>query len=222
MTLLELLKLLREKLALVIILPLACALVTAVVSWAFLPNEYTSSSSMYVLQRQDTATAVTNSDLTASQMITNDVAKLLTSDRIIKDTAKALQMTPEAMQKNYKIKVTSETTTRVLSVSVTGRDAASTAIIANRLAKEVSTVAIEVMDLKSVNVIDEAQTPDAPSGPARTMYTAVAFLAGLFIAVALVVMLDMFNVTIKSAEEAQELFDLPVLGKIPTMGKEGK
>ena len=51
------------------------------------------------------------------------------------------------------------------------------------------------------------------------MYLAVAFLAGLFVAVAIVVLMDMLNTTVKSREEAEELFGLPVLGTMPELKK---
>lgn len=93
MTLLELFALLKKHLKLVISLPIACALATAVFSWAFLPNTYTSTVSMYVLTRANENTSVlTSTDLTASQMLTNDVATLIKSDRIESDTASKLQM----------------------------------------------------------------------------------------------------------------------------------
>lgn len=215
MTLLELLQLLRKHLALVIILPLVCGVGMGAFSFLFMPNEYTASTSMYVLVKSENASATSvNSDLSASQMVTNDVAKLIDSDRVTKDTAAALQMTS---LKDYKISVSSETTTRVISLSVTGQDAPSTAIIANELAENVSAVAQEVMDIKAVNVIDEAETPTSPSGPKRLMYTAVAFLAGLFLAVAVVVLKDMLNTRVRGAADVEELLGLPVVGRMPSM-----
>lgn len=93
MTLLEFSRFLKKHLKLVIALPIACALATAVFSWAFLPNTYTSTVSMYVLTRANENTSVlTSTDLTASQMLTNDVATLIKSDRIESDTASKLQM----------------------------------------------------------------------------------------------------------------------------------
>lgn len=215
MTLLELLQLLRKHLALVIILPLACGIGMGVFSFLFMPNEYTASTSMYVLVKSENTSATSvNSDLSASQMVTNDVAKLIDSDRVTKDTAAALQMTS---LKDYRISVSSETTTRVISLSVTGQDAPSTAIIANELAENVSAVAQEVMDIKAVNVIDKAETPTSPSGPKRLMYTAVAFLAGLFLAVAVVVLKDMLNTRVRGAADVEELLGLPVVGRMPSM-----
>lgn len=219
MTLLELLKLIRKHLKLVIALPIVCAIAMGLVSFLFMPNTYTASTSMYVLVQSDNTTGATMStDLSASQMITNDVANLITSDRVTKDTAAALQMNS---LDDYDIAVNSETTTRVLTLSVSGQDAQSTAIIANELAKNVSAVAQEVMNVQSVNVIDEAATPESPSGPNRMMYTAVAFLAGLFLAVAIVVLMDVLNTRVRGAEDVEELLGVPVIGRIPAM-KEGK
>ncbi len=215
MTLLELLQLMRKHLNLVIALPVACALVMGIVSFLFLPNTYTSSTSLYVLVQSDDTTI--NNDLSASQMITNDVATLITSSRVTGDTAEALQMTSLS---DYSISVDSETSTRVISLSVTGQDAQSTAIIANQLARIVSEVAQEVMDIEAINVIDEAATPESPSGPNRLMYTAVAFMGGLFLAVAIVVLMDALNTRVRGAEEAEELLGLPVIGRMPLM-KEG-
>lgn len=217
MTLLELLTLMRKHLKLVIALPLACALATALVSWAALPNTYTASVSMYVLTKTSTASGadgITNTDLTASQMLTNDVATLIKSERVITDTAKSLQMTS---LDDYKVNVTSSTTTRVVTVSVTGESAQSVAIIVNQLAKTIDEVAQEVMDVRSVNVIDEAGEPQVPSGPPRVMYTTVALFAGLFVAMALVVLMDMLNTRVRNPEEIEELLGVPVIGRIPVI-----
>lgn len=217
MTLLELLTLMRKHLKLVIALPLACVLATALVSWAALPNTYTASVSMYVLTKASTASGadgITNTDLTASQMLTNDVATLIKSERVMTDTAKSLQMTS---LDDYKVNVTSSTTTRVVTVSVTGESAQSVAIIVNQLAKTIDEVAQEVMDVRSVNVIDEAGEPQVPSGPPRVMYTTVALFAGLFVAMALVVLMDMLNTRVRNPEEIEELLDVPVIGRIPVI-----
>lgn len=215
MTLLELIKLLRKHLKLVIALPIACALATAVFAWLFMPNQYSASVSMYVLTKSDSESGgVSNTDLTASQMLTNDVANLIESDRVLSDAASALHMGSLA---GYDVQVTSATTTRVLTLTVTGESAQSVAIVANQLAATTDNVAQEVMDVRAVNAIDQAVEPSSPSGPPRAMYTAVAFLAGIFLAVAIVVLIDMVNTRVRSAEEAEELLGLPIIGRIPTI-----
>lgn len=221
MTLLELLQLMRKHLKLMIVLPIVCALATAVVCLVALPNTYTASTSMYVLAKQSSANsdnAANYSNLNASQMMANDVSTLLKSDRIEADTAKDLHL--ESL-KGYSTKVTSETTSRVITLSVTGTDPEIAATIANDMASNVSKVAQQVMDVQSVNVIDQATAPTAPSGPNRPMYIAVALLAGLFVAIAIVVVSDMLNTKVRNADEIEDLLGLPVIGRMPAL-KGGK
>ena len=221
MTLLELLQLMRKHLKLVILLPIVCALAMGVYSYAFMANTYTASTSMYVLAKQTSANsdnAANYSNLNASQMLANDVSTLLKSDRIAADTVKNLHLDS---LKGYSTKVTSETTSRVITLSVTGSDPDTSAAIANEMASNVSKVAQQVMDVQSVNVIVQAVSPSSPSGPNRSMYIAVALLAGLFIAIAIVVVSDMLNTKVRNADEVEELLGLPVIGRMPAV-KGGK
>ena len=169
MTLLELLHLLKKHLKLVIVLPLACALAVGGYSFAAMKNTYTASVSMYVLVQHDNANSNSlSSDLSASQMVTNDVATLLKSDRVVLETAKALGLED---LKGYTTSITSSTTSRVLTLEVTGIDPQRTADIANKMAEEVSDAAREVMNVDSVNVVDSAKVPTSPSGPKRPLWS---------------------------------------------------
>ena len=215
MTLLDLFHLLRKHLKLVILLPLACMLAAGVYSFVMMPNTYSATVSMYVLIQQDNAKSNSlSSDLSASQMVTNDVATLLKSDRVVNETASSLGL---ENLKGYKTAITSSTTSRALSLEITGPDAQMAANIANKMADEVSTVAHDVMNVDSVNVVDSAKVPTAPSGPKRPLYMAVGLLGGLFVAIAIVVVEDMLNTKVRDQEELEELLGVPVIGRIPAM-----
>ena len=215
MTLLELLHLLRKHLKLVIVLPLACMLAVGAYSYVAMPNTYSTTVSMYVLVKQENANSNSlSSDLSASQMVTNDVATLLKSDRVVNETASALGLDS---LKAYKTSITSSTTSRVLSLEVTGPDAEMAANVANKMADEVSSVAHDVMNVDSVNVVDSAKVPTAPSGPKRPLFMAIGLLGGLFVAVAIVVVSDMLNTKVRDEEELEELLGLPVIGRIPAV-----
>ena len=214
MTLFELLGLLRKHLVLVIALPLATAAVVAVGS-IFLPNEYTATTTMYVLSKNDEQqTMITQSDLSAGQMLTNDVATILRSDRVKNDVASQFGL--ENLNA-YDLSVTSSTTTRVITLAVTGHDPRNAAEVANALVEDTSRVASEIMQIEAVNVIDSAKTPMAPSGPRRALYTAVGFMAGLFAAVAIVVIQDMLDTRIRSGQDVEELVGVPVVGHFPAL-----
>ena len=212
MTLLELLTLLRKHLKLVIMLPIVCMVAMGLASVLMMSDTYTATTDMYVLASSEgsNSSSALSSDLSASQMLTNDVATLLQSDRVMSDAAEQLGL-PNL--RGYNITVTSESTTRVITLQVTSSDAQGSANVANALADCVSNVAQEVMNVESVNVIDEAPTPEAPSGPNRMLYVAVAAMAGLFAAVAIVVLMDVIDTRVRSAEDVEELLELPVIGR---------
>ena len=215
MTLLELFALMRKHLAMVIAIPVACAVVVAAVCFIVLPNVYTASTSMYVLTKSGTNTdSITNSDLSASQMLTNDVATLIKSSRVKAEAAEAAGLDSLA---GYKVSVDNSTTTRLITISVESTDPEGSATVANQLAESADKIAQSVMDIQSINVIDKAVAPTSPSGPPRLLYTLIALLVGLFAAIAIIVISDMANTRVRSSEEASEMLDLPVIGRIPVI-----
>ena len=219
MTLLELFQLLRKHIKLLVVLPIVCTVAMAGVSFFMMENTYTASTSMYILARESSAGGSTSyTDLSASQMLANDVATLLQSDVVQDGSAKKLGL---KSLNGYKVSVSSETTSRVITLSVTGKDAEGVARVANAIAEEVSEVAQNVQMAQSVNVIDRADAPTSPSGPNRTLYVAVAFLAGLFAAVAIIVLIDMLNTRVRSSEDAEDLLGISVIGRIPVL-KDGR
>ena len=213
MTLLELLQLLKRHLRLVVALPIACAVVMALYSLLFMGNTYTASTSMYVLMPSSSSgdSSTTYTDLNASQLMSNDIAALIQSDIVTEDAAAAMGLTD---LDGFDISIQSETNTRVITCTVTGGDPQQAAGVANALAASVSEVAPRVMNVQSVNVIDEATAPLAPSGPNRVLYVAVAFMAGLFAAVAIVVLMDIIDTRVRG-DEVQELLGVPVIGRVP-------
>ena len=105
---------------------------------------------MYVLTKASTSDelgTVSNNDLAASQMLTNDVATIIKSERVSADTAEALHM---SSLDDYKVSVTSSTTTRVITVSVTGPTPDGAAQVANQVAATTDEIAKQVMDIESM------------------------------------------------------------------------
>ena len=144
MTLLELLTLLRKHLRLVIVLPVACAIAVAAYAFLFMENTYSTTTSMYVLTLDQTATGANlYSDLNASQQVANDIAQLMDSSRVRDDAARAVGL--EDLD-GFEISVASETNTRVITLTVTGGEPRAVAEVANALAESVGDVAREVMN----------------------------------------------------------------------------
>lgn len=214
MTLLELLGLMKKHLKLIIGLPVVFAVLIGAYAFVVMPNEYTATSSMYVLANQGETATNLSADLSASQMVANDITTILKSDRVQKAAADELGLKD---LKDFEVAVSSQTTSRVIELSVTGSKPEQVANVANSITNNVATISREVMEADAVRIIDPASAPAAPSGPSRPLYIAVAFLAGLFMAVAIVVLEDMLNTKVRSAEDVEEILGIPVIGRVPVV-----
>ena len=213
MTLLELLGLLRKHIRLVIALPIIAAVACAA-GTLLLPDQYTASSTMYVLSSDSNKgdSGVTNTDLSASQMLTNDVVSITKSDRVKAQVASNLGMSSLA---GYSLEVESSTTTRVVTVSVTGANPQTAADIANEFVNVARQTSSNVIGSQVVNTIDTASAPMSPSGPKRPLYVAVAFVAGLLVAIILVVLGDMVNVKVRTESDVEDLLGVTGIGHFP-------
>lgn len=212
MTLLELINLMKKQLRLMIFLPVACAVVVGAYAFLGMPNTYLATTSLYVLTGQSDSSTSLSTDLSASQLVANDITSLLKSGRVQKQVMDQVGLKSLS---DYEISIESTTTSRIIEVSVSGTDPEQAAAIANAMAENTAEVSSEVMGVDAVNIVDPAVAPTSPSGPSRILYIAVAAMGGLFLAVAIVVVSDMMNTRIRSAEDVEELIDVPVIGRIP-------
>lgn len=212
MTLLELINLMKKQLRLMIFLPVACAVAVGAYAFLGMPNTYLATTSLYVLTGQSDSSTNLSTDLSASQLVANDITSLLKSGRVQKQVMDQVGLKSLS---DYEISIESTTTSRIIEVSVSGTDPEQAAAIANAMAENTAEVSSEVMGVDAVNIVDPAVAPTSPSGPPRMLYIAVAAMGGLFLAVAIVVVSDMMNTRIRSAEDVEELIDVPVIGRIP-------
>lgn len=86
---------------------------------------------------------------------------------------------------------------------------------------EALTNAMRAREAIMVNLLDRASIPDVnrPAAPLTTIYTAVAVLVSLLIAVAMAFLADHFDHTLRSAGEAERYLGLPVLGSVKRRGR---
>jgi capsular exopolysaccharide synthesis family protein len=67
----------------------------------------------------------------------------------------------------------------------------------------------------SARVVQRAQLPDAPSSPKTVRNVVLAFILAVALGIALAALLDRLDRAIKSVDELERLYRLPVLGRIP-------
>jgi polysaccharide biosynthesis transport protein len=73
----------------------------------------------------------------------------------------------------------------------------------------------------NLRVVESARAPRSPTGPNRTLWTMVGFALSLTVGVGLALLLEVFDRTIKSADDLSRRLQLPALAIIPTIDEKG-
>ena len=210
----DIFKAIFHHIVLVVIIPLFAVIAAAYVCWNVLPKTYTAETTLYVLTRSDTESLSYN-ELTVSTQLVNDYQELAESRRVLSGAAEMLGLDFEQMKNEFDISVDSTTSTRLITLQVTGESAAQVANLANAMATQLSECIIDVTNVENINVVDKAIPPIEPSGPKSLQIIAVAGAAGLFLSAMFAIILEMVNVKILTREDVQEYLGVSVLAQIP-------
>lgn len=212
--LLEVLHVLLDRFWIILLSGIVAGLAFIAATLLFITPQYESTTKMYVLSKQDNNT-ITSSDMQTSLSLTKDYAELIKSRTVTEGviTQLGLDLTHEELL--GKISVNSATDTRILSISVKDKDPYEACEIANSI-RDVSANHIKnVMDIDAVNVVEEANIPEEKCSPSITKNGILGGILGIFLSVAIILIIHISNDTIKTQEDVERYLQLSVLGMIP-------
>ena len=198
-------------------------LLTAVVGFAisafFIAPTYKSTSKIYILNKQQENT-VTYSDVQLGTQLTKDYAQLITSRLVLEKVIEELQLDEIYEGMDYeamlgKVEVTTPTDTRILSITVTDTDPVMAMNIANSVREEAAVHIKNVMDIEAVNVVETANLPMEKAGPSISKWTLMGGCIGVFLVVAVLLVLFFMDDTIKTSDDVEKYLGLSTLALIP-------
>lgn len=225
----DLLKLIKAlwKRALVIIL---VALIFAAAFFAYtllmISPSYDATASIYVNNSSfsfgATSFSISSSELNASNSLVSTYIYILKSRTTLEDVIDRAQLPYTYEQLSGMITTKAVAGTAAFDVTVRTSSPTLSERIANAIAEVLPNRIAEIVDGSSVRIVDYAIVPAHRAAPSYTKNTAIGFLAGAFLAVAVVVvrfLLDEQNdVVIHSADELRRIYpEVKVLAMIPDM-----
>lgn len=213
LTLRDAFKAVIDHIVFVVVVPFVAIAVTAFVCWNILPPTYTATTTMYVLNRASDET-ISYTDVNTSTLLVNDYQALASSNRVQDGAAGLVGL--ENLD-DYKVTISLQSSTRLISVDVEGMEPAMTANVANAIANKLSECIVDVMKVENISMIDIAVPPDEPSGPQSLRDTVLAGVIGLIVSVGIVVSMEALNTRIRTADDVEKLLSLPVLTQVPTL-----
>lgn len=179
--------------------------------------QYDSTTRLYVVnQSSDNGAGITNQDLQAGSFLVKDYKEIILSQDVLKNVTTTLGITDDIKEK---ITVNIPVDTRILSISVRDSDPNQAATIANTLRDEAAKKIIEVTKVSDVTTLEAALPAEKPSTPRTKRNLVLGFVAGAFLATALVLVLEVLDDRVKRPQDIEEGLGMTLLGVVPQAEK---
>lgn len=182
---------------------------------------YQSSTQIYIMNEKDSNTALTYSDLQMGSQLTKDYAVLVKSRTVLEQVISNLQLEETHESLAARVEVSNTSDTRILRITVTDPDPLWAQSIADEVRSVASHHIMDVMGIEAVNIVDYADLPELPTSPSIKKWTAIAFVIGAFLCIAVLLIRFLLDDTVKSSEDVEKYLGMSMLAMIPLMDEQG-
>ena len=213
--LVDLIRVIWSKATLILLIGIIGAAIGLFLSMCVLPEKYESTTTIYVLNRDENSKVISANEMQTGSQLTRDYSIMITSRYVMEKVIDELQldMSPSELRENISITVPSQT--RAINITVTDRDPAQAQQIANAVREEASEHIKTIMAVNAVNVVDEANYPSGRSSPRVSVWVLVSALVGMFLYISFLTFRFILDDTLKTSEDIDRHLDLSTLALIP-------
>lgn len=182
---------------------------------------YTSNATMMVGVSLQNNRSNENGDIANSNIVEFNESLVSTYSEIVKSRGVAekvinnLSLDMDYGDFSEKVSIEPVKDTQIISVTVVDTIPERAQDIANETANIFKDSIGDIMKVDNVQILDGATLPEKPSSPNIKKNTAIGVVLGLILGVMISVIKELADTTIKTQDDINKYFDLPVIGIIP-------
>ncbi len=202
----------------IILIIIIFAIIGVIYTIAFTTPMYSSSTTLVLASsnsEKSSSNTITATDITVNSKLVSTYSELVKSKNVIREVIDNLQMDINEEELRNNVKVSSVKDTELLEITVTTKEAEVAPKVANEIAKVFTEKVKEIYNIENVQVVDEAEISNTPSNINHKKDIVIFAFIGLVVAFMYVLIANMLDTTVKTAEEVEKEFKLPVLASIP-------
>lgn len=155
--------------------------------------------------------------LRASGFLVQTYAQYVTTREVLASTIQELGLDLSPDEVAAATRATANDVTRILTIRVQAGDPKQAADLANTLATELEQLTSRGLSRPEglIQIIEFARADTVPVAPQVSLLVILAGLAGVVVAIVLVLLLEYFGNTVRTREELASLAGAPLLGAVP-------
>ena len=211
---------------LVLAVAILCAAVTLAGTLLFVTPQYQSAAMFYVnnssLSVGSASLSISSGDLATSRNLVNSYIVILRTRESLMDVIDYAGVSRTYAEVLSMISAEAVNETEIFRVTVTSPDPYEAEKIANAIAYILPKRITSIVEGTSAKIVDAAIVASRPSSPSYTMNTLFGFLIGFALTVGMIILQVIFDITIYSEEDIQQVCKHPVLAAVPDMNASGK
>lgn len=208
----DLLSYFKKRLILFIVVVLFVVSAGTVYSVFIQKPEYKAQATV-ILSSDKSKTTIQN-EINANKNLIDTYTEVVKSHRVLDRVKSEMQINDSYEQLVKKVTVASLKDTEIISISVVDLDKYHSYSLANKIADTFTDEISQIYNDKSVNVLDRAVEPQKPYNVDIIKQEAIYAAAGIILATAVIFLMFYFDRTIKTTEQIEQLFKLPIFGKV--------
>ena len=208
----DLLSYFKKHLILFIVVVLFVVSAGTIYSVFILKPEYKSQAT--VILSSDKSKNTVQSEINANKNLIDTYTEVVKSHRVLDRVKSEMQIEDTYEQLVKKVTVASLKDTEIISISVVDLNKNHSYSLANRIADTFTDEIGQIYNDKSVNVLDRAVEPQKPYNVDIVKQEAIYAAAGIMLATTVIFLMFYFDRTIKTTEQIEQLFKLPIYGKV--------
>lgn len=183
----------------------------------FVEPKYSAKTTLVLASTSgsDASNAITTTDVNLNQKLVSTYSEIVRSDAVVSTVIKNLELSIKDNELKKQVSVSAVEDADIIRITVTNEDADEAAKIANEIAKVFGDKVKDIYKINNINVLDQAVPDYTPSNINHTKDVIIFAFIGAVISVAYVLIANMLDTTIKSTEDIEKGFGIPVLVSIP-------
>ena len=203
-----------------------CAVLAFGYTFQFITPLYQSAAMFYVNNNSfsvgDAALSITSGDLVTSRGLVDSYIVILKTRETLNEVIDYAGLNLSYGQVSGMISAAAVNETEIFRVTVTNPDPQEAEKIANAIAYILPKRISNIIDGTSAKIVDSAVVPAGPSSPSYTKNTMIGFMLGFLVSAGMIALKEIFDTTIRSEEDIDQVCAHPVLSLVPDMQSSGK
>lgn len=192
-------------------------IISLVVLFIFIEPKYSATTDILVNQKNDnvqTQYAAQQADLGAVTTYEDILKRSVILSPVLKEVKARDNYKGSLGDLQKSVSVSNETNSKIISVTVTDKDAYTAADIANTVAKTFKEKIVKMMKIDNVTIVSSAKPNATPVFPKKTLGALVGIVLGALIGVAIAIVRELTDKTVKDMDFLTDEVGLTSLGTV--------